>query len=341
MLVTGNLGYIGSVLTGNLVDHGFEVEGLDAGFFRDCIVGPTPADVFTQHLDIRDVRTKHLEGFDAVIHLAGLSNDPVGALNPELTEEINFSATMKLAQSAKDAGVSRFIFASSQSMYGVSSTDEELDEDISQKSPVTEYAKTKWKAEQELRKISDSDFLTVSFRPSTVFGVSPRQRCDIVFNNLVGSGFTTGEIVIKSDGSPWRPVVHVQDVCMAFESGLRADGELLQGRSFNVGPVGGNYTVRDLAEAAQLANPGSSLRFTGEHGNDSRTYRVSFSRINSELGQYFSPSWNLKSGAEELVTHWRSTGFDFNTFSGRQVIRLDQLQYLQSEGILDENLRFA
>jgi nucleoside-diphosphate-sugar epimerase len=339
VLVTGNLGYIGSVLTSRLLNLGHEVEGLDSGFFDDCIHGPKPEDVMTKKTDIRDVSPNDLVGFDAVIHLAGLSNDPLGALNPKLTEDINFTATMRTAQIAKDSGVKRFIYASSQSMYGVSNTDEELDEDNSIKSPVTEYAKTKWKAEQELKRMATNDFLTVSYRPSTVYGVSPRQRGDIVFNNLVGSGFTTGKISVKSDGTPWRPVVHIQDVCEAFESGLIANGEVLNGRSFNVGALGGNFTVKELANAAQLANPGSLLEFTGEHGNDSRTYKVSFKRINEELSEHFSPKWNLESGSKELVSHWKECGLDHETFVGPKFTRLEQLRKLIKDKAIDSQLR--
>ena len=329
ILVTGHLGYIGSVLTPKLTDLDHEVVGLDCGFFRDCIVGDAPDDVPTVLRDVRDVELEDVVGFDAIIHLAGLSNDPLGALVPSLTEDINFRATMRLAGLAKEAGVKRFIYSSSQSMYGISNTDAELDEDNSVKSPVTAYAKTKWAAETALRDMATPDFLTVSFRPSTVFGVSHRQRCDIVFNNLVGAGFTKGRISIKSDGSPWRPVVHVQDVCQAFEAGLDAPGEVLNGRAFNVGPIGGNYTVRDLAE------------YTGEHGNDSRTYRISFARLNRDLSDYFHPEWSLATGAKELVDHWKKISFTQEMFDGPECTRLEQLRKLRAEGAISEDLRFV
>lgn len=341
ILVTGNLGYIGSVLTPRLLDFGHEVHGLDCGFFRDCVLGDAREDVPTVSRDMRDATLEDVAGFDAVIHLAGLSNDPLGALVPSLTEDINFQATMRLANLAKEAGVKRFVYSSSQSMYGISATDAELDEDDSVKSPVTAYAKTKWAAETALRHMATPEFLTVSFRPSTVYGVSPRQRCDIVFNNLVGAGFTTGMISIKSDGSPWRPVVHVQDVCQAFEAGLNAPGEVLNARAFNVGPIGGNYTVRDLADAAKNANSGSSLEYTGEHGNDSRTYQVSFNRINSDLKDYFHPEWTLAKGGEELVEHWKLIGFTKEMFRGPNCSRIEQLRKLRSEGAISEDLRFV
>ena len=340
ILVTGNQGYIGSVLTDRLVEQGNEVEGLDAGYFSDCILGDQPKGVPTKRLDIRDVQHSDLSHFDAVIHLAALSNDPLGELNQSLTEEINLEGTIKLAQLAKDSGVKRFIYASSQSMYGISDSDEELDEDNSRKAPATTYAATKWEAEKKLKEMATTDFLTVSFRPSTVFGASPRQRCDIVFNNLVASGFTSGKIIVKSDGTPWRPVVHVQDVCQAFESGLLAPGDSLNGRSFNVGTLGGNFRVRELAIAAQAANPGSSIEFSGEHGFDSRTYRVNFRRIHDELGQHFRPKWNLESGAEELIRFWKKVNFSSKDLEGTRVNRLAQLLALKESGRLDQNLRF-
>ena len=340
ILVTGNQGYIGSVLTDRLIEQGHDVEGLDAGYFSDCVLGNEPRSVPTRHIDIRDVQSSDVSKFDAVIHLAALSNDPLGELNPSLTEEINLEGTIRVAQLAKDAGVKRFVFASSQSMYGVSDSDDELDEDNSRKAPATNYAATKWAAETKLKELASSDFLTVSFRPSTVFGASPRQRCDIVFNNLVASGFTSGKIVVKSDGSPWRPVVHVQDVCQALESGLSAPGESLIGRAFNVGTPGGNFRVRDLALAAQAANPGSVIEFSGEHGSDSRTYRVSFRRIHDELGDFFRPKWNLESGAEELIKFWKAVNFSSLDLHGPKVNRLARLNDLKESGRLDGNLRF-
>lgn len=341
VLVTGNLGYIGSVLAPRLVTQGHDVVGLDSGFFKNCVVGQATQDVPTIIRDIRDVTHEDVAGFEAIIHLAALSNDPLGELAPQLTEEINFQATVKLAQIAKDAGVRRFIYASSQSMYGISNAHEELDEDNSEKAPVTTYAKTKWEAETELRRMASSNFLTVSFRPSTVFGVSPRQRCDIVFNNLVGAGFTTNRISVKSDGTPWRPVLHVQDACQAFETGLNAPGELLNARSFNVGPLGGNFTIRELAIAAQEANPGSKIEFTGEHGNDSRTYRISFARINRDLADYFRPQFTLESGARELVDHWKRVGFTRESFEGAECVRLIQLRKLKANGVIGGDLRFV
>lgn len=327
VLVTGNQGYIGSVLTQLLQDQGYEVVGYDIGYYAECLLYPVKTDVRQITKDIREVSVEDFRGIDAVIHLAGLSNDPLGELSPGLTEEINLGGTLRLANAAKNAGVKRFIYASSQSMYGISDVDCELDEDNSTKNPITAYAKTKWEAECKLKELQTSNFTVVCFRPSTVFGASPRLRCDIVFNNLVACAYTLGRIEIKSDGTPWRPVVHVRDVCAAFMSGLKAPKELIAGRSYNVGIPNGNFTVRDLAEAAQRAVPGSKLAFTGEHGSDSRTYRVSFQRILTELQDYYHPIWDLDKGGKELVDFFNQVGFTENEFRGRTTNRLAQLKH--------------
>jgi len=339
ILVTGNLGYIGSVLVPTLQALNHEVVGLDSGYFKDCLLSPVNDNFRQITKDIRDVAAEDVQGIDAVIHLAGLSNDPLGELAPGLTDEINFGGAIRLAELAKRSGTKRFIYASSQSMYGVSDTDEELDEDLSRKNPITAYAKTKWEAELRLWELQSPSFLVCAFRPSTVFGVSPRLRCDIVFNNLVACAYTTNKIEIKSDGTPWRPVVHVRDVCSAFISGLNAPGELVAGRAFNVGIPDGNFSVRQLAEAAQRSIPGSTLVFTGEHGNDSRTYRVSFQRILNELKDYFVPAWDLDRGAKELVDYFRTIGFTEKDFRGWKTTRIMQLNRLKEAGKLDESLR--
>ena len=270
--------------------------------------------------------------------MAGLSNDPLGELNPGLTEEINFHGTVNLAKIANQAGVKRFIYASSQSMYGISETDHELDEDNSEKNPVTAYARTKWEAELILKKMNDQDFTVTCFRPSTVFGVSPRLRCDIVYNNLVACAYTTGKIEILSDGTPWRPVVHVRDVCQAFVAGLEAPIEIIGGRAFNVGLPNGNFTIRELAEAAQRSVPGCELVFLNEH-TDPRSYKVSFNRILSELEDYFTPEFDLDKGGKELVDYFNRVNFSEDDFRGRICNRLPQLQYLQQNKLIDKQLR--
>ena len=340
ILVTGNKGYIGSVLTPMLIEKGYEVKGYDSGYFEDCLLLPFDGNHSYIRKDIRDSTKEDMEGVDSIIHLAGLSNDPLGDFSPKLTEDINYFGTMRLAEMAKEAGISRFVYASSQSMYGVSDTSSELDEDDSEKNPVTAYAIAKWNAEQQLHLMSTDSFVVTSMRPSTVFGVSPRLRCDIVFNNLVACAYTTGKIEIMSDGSPWRPVVHVKDVCSAFIAGLEAPASVVSGRSFNVGIADGNFTVRDIAEAAQRSVSGSELIFTGDH-TDPRTYRVSFKRILIELKDYYKPEWDLDMGGQELVQFFNKIGFTEEQFRGKESIRLQQLSYLKEHNYINDTLRFT
>jgi nucleoside-diphosphate-sugar epimerase len=339
VLLTGDRGYIGSVLAPYLQQRGHRVTGLDIGYFADCLLHPENPMYRRITADIRDVSPQMLDGIDAIIHLAGLSNDPLGEFDARLTDEINRDATVRLAELARERGVRRFVYASSQSMYGISSADAELDEDDSEKNPITAYARTKWESEVAIKKLADGDFTVVCFRPSTVFGASPRLRCDIVYNNLVACAYTTARIEIKSDGTPWRPVIHVQDVCNAFTAGLEAPASRVNGRSYNVGIKNGNYTVRQLAEAAQRAVPGSTLTFTGEHGKDARTYRVSFNRILTELKDYFKPQWDLDRGGSELVDLFTRVNFKEEQFRGRTTIRLNELRRLVSTGAIDSKLR--
>lgn len=256
-----------------------------------------------------------------------------------LTEEINLGGTLRLAELARRSGVRRFVYASSQSMYGISETDEELDEDESEKRPLTAYARTKWAAELELMAGRKGGFEVVAMRPSTVFGTSARLRCDIVFNNLVASAYTSGAIEVKSDGTPRRPAIHVVDVCSAFSAGLEAPADLVDGRSFNVGVAEGNHTIRELADAAGEVVAGSSVVYTGEHGGDSRTYTVGFSRILSELSEYYQPAWSLVDGGHDLCRLFDRVGFDAQTFRGTACNRLGRLEELASTGWVDDQLR--
>ena len=339
-MVTGNMGYIGPVLMSALKEKGYDVIGYDSGYFADNLLEEINEDYLQITKDIRDITKKDLAGIDTIIHLAGLSNDPLGEFSPKLTEDINYIGTMQLAEMAKDVGVSRFVYASSQSMYGVSDTSSELDEDNSEKNPVTAYAIAKWNAEQQLHSMITDDFVVTSFRPSTVFGASPRLRCDIVFNNLVACAYTTGKIEIMSDGTPWRPVVHIKDVCSAFIAGVEAPSTIVSGKAFNVGIPNGNFTVRDIAEAAQRSVPGSELIFTGEH-TDPRTYRVSFNRILSELKDYYKPKWDLDMGGKELVEMFDRIGFTEKQFRGKETIRLQQLFYLKDNNVIDDTFRMV
>jgi len=331
VLVTGNLGYIGTVLTDVLELRGHDVTGLDVGFFRDCLLERVQDPRRQIIRDVRDIEGREIEGHDAIVHLAGLSNDPLGAFRPGLTDEINLRGTVRLAHLAKSVGVRRFVYASSQSMYGISRIDSEVVEDDSEKNPLTDYARTKWEAEVAIKELRSSDFIVTCFRPSTVFGASARLRCDIVFNNLVACAYTTGRIEIKSDGTPWRPVVHVRDVCSAFVAGIEAEESLVNGRSYNVGIPNGNYRVRDLAEAAQRAVPGSDLVFTGEFGNDERTYKVSFDRILTELAHLYKPEWDLDRGGAELVDLFRRVKFTEADFRGAKTNRIAKLRETWNE----------
>jgi len=340
ILVTGNKGYIGTVLVEMLLQKSYDVIGYDTDYYKNCNLTEYTCRAKQITKDIRDISIEDLEGIDAVIHLASLSNDPLGELAPELTDVINYKASVKLAKYAKDEGVKRFVYASSQSMYGISNADGELDEDNSEKNPITAYARSKWLVENELKKLDDNNFVTVCMRPSTVFGVSPRLRCDIVFNNLVACAYTTGNIEIKSDGTPWRPVVHVRDVSNAFIAALNAPSYLVAGQSFNIGIPDGNFTVRELAEAAQRAVPGSTLIFTGEHGNDSRTYRVSFAKILKTFKDYYKPEWDLDRGGIELTQFFKKINFTEEQFRGRLCNRLQQIKHLLLSQELNEDLRW-
>ena len=334
ILVTGDQGYIGSVLVPILQSRGHVVVGFDIGYFADCSFSPIDESYKQIRKDICDITASDLDGVEAIIHLAGLSNDPAGELQPYLTEQINLQATIKLGQFARSVGVNRLIYASSQSMYGISSSNDELDEDRSEKTPVTTYARTKWEAEVALKSLQTSEFLVICFRPSTVFGVSPRLRCDIVFNNFVACAYTTGKIEVLSDGSPWRPVVHIRDVCGAFLAGIEAPLSIVAGRSFNVGILNGNFTVRELAEAAQRVVPGTEIKFMGTHGGDSRTYKVSFSRILSELRDWYKPEWDLDRGGRELVDFFQEVNFTEADFRGPKTNRLPRLKQFLAEKVL-------
>ena len=339
-MVTGDMGYIGAVLIPILKEKDYDVVGYDSGYYSENILEEFDDDYTKITKDIRDVSKEDLKDIDAIIHLAGLSNDPLGEFSPSLTEDINYNGTIRLAELALETGVSRFIYASSQSMYGISDTSNELDEDDSEKNPVTAYAIAKWNAEQELHRMSTNNFVVVSLRPSTVFGASPRLRCDIVFNNLVACAYTTGKIEIMSDGTPWRPVVHIKDICSAFLASLEAPAKIVSGRAFNVGIPDGNFTVRDIAEAAQRSVSGSELIFTGEH-TDPRTYRVSFNRILTELKDYYNPEWNLDMGGKQLVEMFDRIELKENQFRGRDTIRLRQLTYLKGKKKINGSFRLV
>ena len=341
VLVTGNLGYIGSVLTDTLKNRNYDVVGYDIGYYKNCFV-LNPTKLERQIIgDLRNLDPKELKDIDAVIHLASLSNDPLGEFMPMLTEDINYHATINLAKNCKLMGVKRFIFASTQSIYGISQTSDELEEDNSLKNPITTYAKTKWDAEQSINKIANEDFCVVSLRPSTVFGPSSRFRSDIVFNNLLGCAYTTKKIEIWSDGSPWRPIIHIEDVCSAFVACLEAPKKLINKESFNVGFSGGNYTVKHLAETAKKYIKDSILVIQNKTGDDNRTYKVNFNKINYILKDYFNPIWNLENGGEQLLEFFKKISLDENMFRGKQTNRLKQLYFLKSAGLVNNRLEYV
>lgn len=337
ILVTGNLGYIGTVLTEELKNK-FFVVGYDSGFFKDCNLIDVEPLQNQINKDIRDISINDLDGIDFVIHLAALSNDPLGELSPNLTKDINYLSTKKIATLSKQAGVKKFIYVSSQSMYGIADTNTEVDEVKSKKNPVTEYAKTKWDAEIFLKSLNDNNFTVVSFRPSTVFGVSPRLRSDIVFNNFVACAYTTNKIEIKSDGSPWRPVVHVKDVVSALVAGINAPKEIISGKSYNVGIKNGNFTVKELADAVQKILPKCEITYTQEHLVDPRSYKVSFKRIFNELSDYYKPSWNLEKGGLELVEFFKKINFTELQFRGSKTNRIANIKEKLNK-TLNQNLR--
>jgi len=338
IMVTGNLGYIGSVMVPVLVEKGYDVVGYDVGYYENCYLVESKQQLKKQlKKDLRDCCVEDFDGVDYVIHLAGLSNDPLGDFDESLTYAINYEGTMKLAKCAKEAGVKRFAYASSQSVYGISDVSKAADEE-GEKNPITAYAKTKWKCECELRELCSDDFAITYLRPATAYGASPNLRCDIVFNAFVAYAFTSKMIEIKSDGTPWRPMSHVHDIISAFIAVLEAPVELIKNQSFNVGTRDNNYTVKQLAEAAQSAVAGCGLTFTGEH-TDPRSYRVSADKILTVLKDYYHPQWDIAKGGKELMDYYASINFDRETFDSYKCNRLKCLKKRIAEGDIDENLR--
>jgi nucleoside-diphosphate-sugar epimerase len=337
VLVTGSHGYIGSVAVPVLRAAGHDVTGLDACYYRGCDLYEAEEQAPLLELDVRDVRPEHLRGFDGVVHLAALSNDPLGDLDRELTLEINYRATVRLARAAKEAGVERFVFSSSCSMYGASGEDDLVDEDAPLR-PLTAYAESKVRAEEELTALADASFTPVSMRNATAYGVSPRLRADLVLNNLVGWAHTTGAVRILSDGTPWRPLVHVEDIAGAALAALEAPAEAVRGEAFNVGAASENYQVRELAEIVRETVGDCQVEYAGSGDPDPRSYRVDFSKL-TRVFPDFATRWDARAGAAELVEAYRGVGLDLAEFEGPRYTRLKRLRDLLESGALDADLR--
>ena len=337
VLVAGDRGYIGTVLAPVLRAAGHEVDGLDLGLYEGCDLGPGPEDIGVRAvLDIRDSDPGDLTGYDAVVCLAALSNDPLGDLNPAATSSVNLEGTLRLARAAKQARVERFLFASSCSLYGAAgSAAVAEDADLF---PVTPYGESKVVAEQELSLLADDSFSPTYLRNATAYGASPRLRLDIVVNNLTAAAVTTGQVRLESDGSPWRPLVHVEDISQAFLAALQAPRELVHDQAFNVGRSADNVQIREVAEIVRDAVPGSKLSFADGAGPDLRNYRVDFSKLNEtfpglELG------WHVPDGVNQLVDAYVQHGLTYQEFLSSRFVRLRRIRELLSAGLIDEMLR--
>jgi nucleoside-diphosphate-sugar epimerase len=313
---------------------GYDVIGLDTGFFAACFLGMVPTDPPGKQRDLRDITAADLEGFDAVIHLAALSNDPLGALAPQITYDINHHASVRLAELAKDAGVRRFLYASTCSVYG-SAGDSLVDESAPLR-PLTPYAQSKVRVEDDVAAMADDSFSPVFLRNATAFGFSPRLRADIVLNNLVGHAVLTGDIRVLSDGTPWRPLVHARDIASAFLLALEAPIKKVHCAAYNVGSDANNLTVAEIAQSVADVVPGSKLVITGETGSDPRSYRVDFSAIQRDLD--FKAEWTVSDGTDELYKEYVSAGLTAEDFANK-FTRLAHLQSLQRDGVIDESLR--
>jgi nucleoside-diphosphate-sugar epimerase len=336
-LVTGHKGYIGTVMVPMLLGAGHEVVGLDSDLFEQCTFSPGIHDVPEMRLDLRDVQTKHLAGFDAIVHLAALSNDPLSDLNPEITYDINHAASVRLARLAKDAGVRRFLYSSSCSSYGTAG--DNLVDETAELHPITAYAISKVRVEQDVAKMADDSFSPTFLRNATAYGVSPRLRFDLVLNNLVAWAFTKGRVHIKSDGTPWRPIVHIEDISRAFLAVLGAPREVVHNQALNVGQTEENYRIRELADIVQDVVPGSRIEYAKDGGPDPRCYRVDFGRIHRVLPD-FKPRWNARRGAEELYAAYRATGLVLEDCEGPRFKRIDHLKHLLATRRVDATLRW-
>ena len=339
VLVTGHNGYVGTILVPMLQKAGHDIVGLDTNLYAGSTFGlnNTTEEVPMIFKDIRDVEPADVEGFEAILHLAGLSNDPLGDLNPDLTYDINYKASLRLAEMAKEAGVERFVFSSSCSNYGAGGEDW-LDE-TSQFNPVTPYGHSKVFVERDVAKLADANFHPTFLRSSTAYGVSPRLRFDLVLNNLTAWAYTTGLVYLKSDGTPWRPIVHVEDMSLAFMAAIHAPIEVVHNEAFNVGRPEENYRISELAEIVAETVPGSRIEYAEGAGPDARCYRVDSSKIARSLPDY-NPRWDARMGAQELYEAYQRVGLELEEFEGPRYRRIHHIKMLMAEGRLDDSLRW-